>query len=70
MRGAMNYQITIRYGKKTHRYHSLTVEAPDAVAALRAAADKVPVELAPDIDIVELREAPDFEKTLPPGEGF
>jgi hypothetical protein len=65
----MNYQVTVRYGRRTHRYLSLSVEAPDAVAALRAAADEVPAEVASEVDIVELREAPDFEKTLPPGEG-
>ena len=62
----MNYQVTIRYGRKTHRYLSLAVEAPDAVAALRKAADEVPVEITPEVDIVELRPAPDFEKRLPP----
>jgi len=62
----MNYQVTIRYGRKTHRYLFLAVEAPDAVAALRKAADEVPVEIAPEVDIVELRPAPDFEKRLPP----
>jgi hypothetical protein len=66
----MDYQVTIRYGKKAHRYLSLAVEAPDAVSALRKAADGVPEEIASEIDIVELREAPDFEKTLPPSEGF
>jgi hypothetical protein len=66
----MDYQVTIRYGKKAHRYFSLAVEAPDAVSALRKAADGVPEEIASEIDIVELREAPDFEKTLPPSEGF
>jgi hypothetical protein len=68
-RGVMKYQITIRYGRKSHRYFSLTLEAPDAVAALRKAADEVPAEITPEVDIVELREAPDFEKTLPPSEG-
>lgn len=65
----MDYQVTIRYGKKTQRYLSLAVEAPNAVSALRMAADEVPEEIASEIDIVELREAPDFEKTLPPSEG-
>jgi hypothetical protein len=65
----MNYQITIRYGRKSHRYFSLTVEAPNAVAALRLAADEVPAEIAPEVDIVELRKAPDFDKALPANEG-
>jgi hypothetical protein len=66
----MDYQITIRHGRKTQRYLTLAVEATDAAAALREAADRIPEELVGDVDIVELREAPDFEKTLPPSEGF
>jgi hypothetical protein len=66
----MDYQITIRHGKKTQRYLTLAVEATDAAAALRKAADQIPEELVGDVDIVELREAPDFEKTLPPSEGL
>jgi len=65
----VKYQITIRYGRKANRYMSMAVEADDAVAALRQAADQVPPEVVPEVDIVELREAPDFEKTLPPSEG-
>ena len=60
----MNYQVTIRYGKKTQRYHIITVEADDAVAALRSAADEIPLEIATEVDIVELREAPDFDKNI------
>ena len=60
----MDYQVTIRYGRKIQRYHSLTVEAADAVAALRLAADEVPPEIAAEVDIVELREAPDFDKNI------
>ena len=66
----MDYQITIRHGRKAQRYLTLTVEATDAAAALRKAADQIPDELVEDVDIVELREAPDFEKTLPPSEGL
>ena len=60
----MNYQVTIRYGRKIQRYHSLTVEAADAVAALRWAADKIPAEITDEVDLVELREAPDFDKNI------
>jgi hypothetical protein len=60
----MDYQITIRYGRKIQRYHSLTLEAPDAAGALRAAADGIPTEILEEVDIVELREAPDFDKAL------
>ena len=60
----MNYQVTIRYGRKAQRYHTITVEATDAVAALRSAADAVPPEIVAEVDIVELREAPDFDKNI------
>jgi len=60
----MNYQVTIRYGRKVQRYHTITVEATDAVAALRSAADAVPPEIVAEVDIVELREAPDFDKNF------
>jgi len=60
----MNYQVTIRYGKRIQRYHTITVEAGDAVAALRSAADKIPTEIVAEVDIVELREAPDFDKHI------
>ena len=66
----MEYQVTIRYGRKRQRYLSLTVDAENAVSALRGAADQIPEEVVPEVDIVELREAPDFEKNLPPSEGF
>lgn len=52
----MRYQITARYG---HRYHLLSVEGEDAAAALRQAADLLPAELIPHIDLVELRVAVD-----------
>jgi hypothetical protein len=60
----MNYQVTIRYGRKIQRYHTIAVEAADAVAALRSAADAVPAEIVHEVDIVELREAPDFDKNI------
>jgi len=60
----MDYQVTIRYGKKTMRYLSLAVEAPDAPTALRKAADEIPEEVISEVDIVELRKAPDYDKTL------
>jgi len=60
----MDYQVTIRYGKKKQRYLSLAVTAPDAPAALRLAADGIPSDLAPEVDLVELRGAPDFDKTF------
>lgn len=60
----MNYQVTIRYGRKFQRYHSISVEGTNAVEALRSAADQIPSEIAHEVDIVELREAPDFDKNI------
>ena len=60
----MNYQITIRFGKKLKGYHSFSVEAEDAVSALRAAPDMIPPEIGPEVDLVEIREAPDFDKSM------
>jgi hypothetical protein len=53
----MHYQVTVRYGGARQRYHTLVVEADDATTALRAAADAVPADLAPHVDLVELRIA-------------
>jgi hypothetical protein len=58
----MNYQITVRYGTRTQRYLTMAVEAPDVPAALRKAADGIPRDIAPQVDLVELRGAPDFDK--------
>ena len=60
----MDYQVTIRYGKKTQRYLTLSVRAPHAAEALRLAADGIPEEIIPEVDLVELRDAPDFDKTF------
>ena len=54
----MDFQITIRHGKKAQRYLTLQVEAPDAVQALRYAADQIPGDVAGEVDLVELRSAP------------
>ena len=61
----MDYQVTIRYGKAHQRYLTLAVEAPNVPEALRMAAEGIPEELVPEVDLVELREAPDFDKTFP-----
>ena len=58
----MHYQITVRYGGARQRYHTLVVEADDAPAALRATADALPPEIAPQVDLVELRIAVDPER--------
>jgi len=66
----MHYRITARYG---HRYHLLSVEADHAADALRQAAELLPAELLPSIDLVELRIAvepgdrPGTDGEPPPG---
>ena len=60
----MDYQGTVRYGDKKQRYLSLSLEAPDAPSALRMAADELPEDIAPLVDLVELRMAPDFDKSF------
>lgn len=60
----MKYQGTIRYGKKIQQYLSLSVEAPDVPAALRLVASHISEEMPGEVDLVELREAPDFDKRM------
>lgn len=55
----MNFSITVRYGGRRQRYHTFRVEAADARAALLAAADGIPDEIAPEADLIELRVAVD-----------
>lgn len=58
----MHYQVTARQGGSRVRYHTYVVEAEDAAAALRAAADSLPTEIAKEVDLVELRIAVDPER--------
>ncbi len=55
----MTFQITVRYGTRYQRYHTYVVEGGDAREALRAAADAMPDEIAPEADLVELRVSVD-----------
>lgn len=64
----MHYQVTVRFGGARQRYHTLVVESGDAASALRAAADQIPAEIAPDVDLVELRVAVDPERRTYLGE--
>lgn len=57
----MNFQVTVRYGARRQRYHTLTVEASDAREALSRAAALIPDEVAAAADLVELRVAVDPE---------
>lgn len=64
----MTFQITVRYGTSAQRYHAFTVDAADARAALRAAAEALPDDVAEDADLVELRVAVDPEHRAYVGE--
>ena len=64
----MHYQITVRYGGRYQRYHTLVVEAADVAEALRGAADEMPAEIAAEADLVELRVAVDPEQRTYVGE--
>jgi hypothetical protein len=65
----MDYQITVRFGGSRQRYHTFVVDADDARAALRVAAERIPAEVAADADLVELREAVDPERRTYAEEG-
>jgi len=58
----MRFQVTVRYGGRSQRYHTYVVEASDARAAMKVAAEQMPTEIAPEADLVELRIAVDPEK--------
>lgn len=60
----MDYQVTIRYGKKTQQYLTLGVEAPDVPTTLHMVANHIANEMTEEVDLVELREAPDFDKRM------
>lgn len=55
----MSFQITVRYGTRHHRYHTLEVDGPDVRGALRQAADALPDDVARHADLVEMRPAVD-----------
>ena len=67
----MNFQVTARYGGRHQRYHTYSVQADDAKAALEAAAAALPTEIAPQTDLVELRVAvdPDARSYVEEGTG-
>lgn len=58
----MTFQITVRWGGRSQRYHTFTVEAADVREALDAAAREMPDPVAADADLVELRVAVDPDK--------
>jgi hypothetical protein len=64
----MNYRVTVRYGERRQRHHTLDVEAPDLPGALRAAAERIPSEIADTADLAEVRPAPDPDQRTYLGE--
>ncbi len=67
----MDFQVTVRHGSRYQRYHTLEVSGEDVRAALRAAAEQLPDEVAEEADLVEIRPAvdPDERSYLGEGEG-
>lgn len=53
------WQITVRYGTRYQRYHTLQVQADDIRGALREAAAGVPDEITDLADLAEIRIAVD-----------
>jgi hypothetical protein len=64
----MKYQVTVRHGRQRQRYHTFVVEAVDIGAATRVAAEQMPVEIAQEADLVELRLAIDPDERSYVGE--
>ena len=58
----MRFQVTVRYGGRSQRYHTYEVDAEDAGQALAAASTAMPAEIAPEADLVELRISVDPER--------
>ena len=58
----MHFQVTVRHGGRHQRYHTFTVEAPDARGGLARAAEGLPEEVAAQADLVELRVTVDPDK--------
>jgi hypothetical protein len=64
----MKFQVTVRYGTRSQRYHTYLVEAGDAGSALRIASEQMPPEISPEADLVELRVAVDPDERSYVGE--
>lgn len=60
------FQVTLRYGGERLRYHTFTVEAEHAAAALASSATQIPAEIVASVDLVEVRIAvsPDERRYL------
>jgi hypothetical protein len=64
----MRFQVTVRHGTRRQRYHTFTVEAADARAALTLAAEALPPDITDHVDLVELRMAVDPDERSYVGE--
>jgi hypothetical protein len=56
-----NWKITVRYGARHHRYHTLDIDGADVRDALRRLADALEGEVAAEADLVEVRASVDPE---------
>lgn len=56
-----HYRVTARFGQARKQYRVYDIEADDAAAALRAAADMIPADVVGTVDLVELRVQVDPE---------
>lgn len=63
------YRATFRYGDQRPRYEMIDVEAADLRDALRAAADRVPDEVAVTAELVEVRRQADPDAREYVGDG-
>ena len=61
--------MTVRYGARYQRWHTLELEGSDLAEALRRAAELLPSELLPEAGLAELRVAPYPESRASPGPG-
>lgn len=50
-----SYRVTFLYGDSRARYEVVDIEAGDLRAAMRAAADRMPEEVAATAELVEIR---------------
>jgi hypothetical protein len=55
----MTFDITVRFGTRRQRYHTLSIDAAGVGEALRLAAERVPADVLEEADLVELRVAAD-----------
>ena len=58
----MIFDITIRYGTRHQRYHTLNLEVSGMAEALERAAAELPPEILAEADIVEIRKGVDPER--------